>query len=107
MDKSKIVYKEPAGYIPKELRKKYRLGEFNDDIDKKKGQPQELAHSDDAASNREKEALRKQHALLDIQHATEYNQRVIDSDAPEEIKMECREQLQRLAAMKRRIESDT
>ena len=28
MADKKIKYKEPAGYIPKELRKKYGLGEY-------------------------------------------------------------------------------
>ena len=28
--KKKIVYAEPAGYFPKELRKKYKLGEYAD-----------------------------------------------------------------------------
>ena len=31
----KKTYIEPSDYIPKELRKKYGLGEFNKDVDKK------------------------------------------------------------------------
>lgn len=27
------MYKEPADYIPKAIRKKYGLGEFNTDVD--------------------------------------------------------------------------
>ena len=29
--KKKIVYAEPADYFPKELRKKYKLGEYAED----------------------------------------------------------------------------
>ena len=29
--KKKIVYAEPADYFPKELRKKYKLGEYADE----------------------------------------------------------------------------
>ena len=31
--KSKIVYVEPADYFPKEIRKKYKLGEYDDERD--------------------------------------------------------------------------
>ena len=38
----KVVYVEPADYIPKDLRKKYKLGEFAEteekDTEKEKGQ---------------------------------------------------------------------
>ena len=29
--KKQVVYVEPADYIPKDLRKKYKLGEFSED----------------------------------------------------------------------------
>ena len=31
--KSKIVYVEPADYFPKEIREKYKLGEYDDERD--------------------------------------------------------------------------
>ena len=31
--KKKIVYAEPADYFPKELRKKYKLGEYAEDVE--------------------------------------------------------------------------
>ena len=34
--KKKAVYVEPDDYFPKELRKKYGLGEYNTDVDDEK-----------------------------------------------------------------------
>lgn len=31
----RIAYIEPADYIPEELRKEYKLGEYNDDFEEK------------------------------------------------------------------------
>ena len=35
-DKKKVVYSEPADYFPKELRKKYKLGEYAETAQKEK-----------------------------------------------------------------------
>ncbi len=32
MKKAEVKYAEPADYIPEEIRKKFRLGEYNDEF---------------------------------------------------------------------------
>ena len=36
MSKNKIMYSEPADYFPEDVRRKYKLGEFNTDDDEPK-----------------------------------------------------------------------
>ena len=43
----KVVYVEPADYIPKDLRKKYKLGEYAETGDKKRAEETMGVEADD------------------------------------------------------------
>ena len=73
-----IVYIEPADYFTKEIRKKYKLGEYADG-DRK------LTRDD----------IQRVHALMDYDHEIEYCNKVLSSDADESEKQYIRKRLEK------------
>ena len=45
--KTEVAYIEPADYIPEEIRKKYKLGEYKDDCDDEKASYEDMAYTDE------------------------------------------------------------
>ena len=73
MANKKIVYVEPANYIPEKLRKKYKLGEY---AEPESDTEKTTATNTDSIT---KDEIRFKHAVMEYDHEIEYCKKVLAS----------------------------
>ena len=86
MKKTGKPYVEPADYIPEDIRKELKIGEY-------------------AEEKEDVNAIRKKHALMECDHEIEWCQKILNSDAPEEAKDDARYRIDLAMKKRKQIEN--